>query len=224
MPNYKTFQEPPWARESLASILEPGERIDALADFVDPATQRVSRTIVLTNRNVRFIGFNAGLLRSAAAGTLRGKKLRPVAFKFTIPLHGITGIGVKRAMGGVIQQARVVVEIHWGGAPELWQSRFAEAAELVAKLETVFGEPDLSAKTTEFAEELSKLSALTTAGLLTSGEFDRAKQAFIGRPPDEAAEAVALLRQLHDLYRTNVLSESEFNVKKWDLLGSRSLR
>jgi len=31
--------------------------------------------------------------------------------------------------------------------------------------------------------------------------------------------SVGLLRQLHSLHKSGVLSESEFNMKKWDVLS-----
>ena len=71
------------------------------------------------------------------------------------------------------------------------------------------------------ADEIAKLGELAQQGVITQEEFSRGKELFLGRAPDEAADQVALLRQLHGLWKSGVLSESEFNMKKWDLLSSK---
>jgi hypothetical protein len=68
------------------------------------------------------------------------------------------------------------------------------------------------------ADEIAKLGALAREGILTPEELDRAKEQLLGRPVDEATQTITMLRQLHALYRGKVLSESEFNMKKWELL------
>jgi len=69
------------------------------------------------------------------------------------------------------------------------------------------------------AEELSKLAALRDEGAITSDDWERAKDLYLGKPPSERDESVRQLRKLHDLRRDGVLSESEFNSKKWDILA-----
>jgi hypothetical protein len=69
------------------------------------------------------------------------------------------------------------------------------------------------------ADELSKLAALRDAGLLSASEWERATSLFLGKPSSARDEAIAQLRSLHALHRDGVLSESEFNSKKWDVLA-----
>ena len=69
------------------------------------------------------------------------------------------------------------------------------------------------------ADELSKLAALRDGGLLSLSEWERATALYLGKPPTARDAAIAQLRSLHALHRDGVLSESEFNMKKWDVLA-----
>jgi hypothetical protein len=71
------------------------------------------------------------------------------------------------------------------------------------------------------ADELKKLSDLKSLNVLTEEEFQRAKDLFLGKPPDKREEALTILKNLHSLYKAGVLSESEFNMKKWDILSRK---
>lgn len=70
-------------------------------------------------------------------------------------------------------------------------------------------------------QEIEKLGQLLVAGVITGEEFERGKALFLGAPPDKAASAVELLQNLDALKKKGVLSESEFNVKKWEILSER---
>lgn len=72
------------------------------------------------------------------------------------------------------------------------------------------------------ADELTKLSAMAKDGLLTADEWTRAKELYLGKPADAQALALAHLQQIHRLYKEGVLSESEFNSKKWEILAQES--
>ena len=71
----------------------------------------------------------------------------------------------------------------------------------------------------QVADELSKLAELAQNGLLSADEWERAKELYLGKPPDRRAADTRLLRELHDLHGNGVLSESEFNTKKWEILS-----
>lgn len=73
------------------------------------------------------------------------------------------------------------------------------------------------------ADELGKLAALRDAGVLTEADWSQAKELFLGKRPDAQELAIEQLRQLHSLMLSKVLSESEYNSKKWEIL-SRDLR
>lgn len=70
------------------------------------------------------------------------------------------------------------------------------------------------------ADELSRLAALRDSGVITLQDWEQAKALFLGKPASRRDEAIALLQRLHELRRAGVLSESEYNMKKWDVLAS----
>lgn len=69
------------------------------------------------------------------------------------------------------------------------------------------------------AEELIQLQALREQGVLTEEDWRKAKARFLGEPASKAQESADHIRKLHELYKSGVLSESEFNMKKWDILS-----
>lgn len=72
------------------------------------------------------------------------------------------------------------------------------------------------------AQELAELAALRDAGILDSADWDRARDMFLGKRPDAQRAIAEELRQLHELFKSGVLTESEFNLKKWDVLARTS--
>jgi Short C-terminal domain len=73
------------------------------------------------------------------------------------------------------------------------------------------------------AEEIERLGQLFLAGVVTAEEFERGKTLFLGAPADKVTSAVELLQNLYNLKKKGVLSESEFNMKKWEILSERQL-
>jgi len=73
------------------------------------------------------------------------------------------------------------------------------------------------------AQEIERLGQLFLKGVITPEEFERGKTLFLGTPPDRAASAVELLQSLDALKKQGVLSQSEFNMKKWEILSERLL-
>ncbi len=69
------------------------------------------------------------------------------------------------------------------------------------------------------ADDLDRLAAFAQQGLLTSDEWTRAKEQFLGKPADGRSQALSHLGQVYSLYREGALSESEFNNKKWEILA-----
>lgn len=68
------------------------------------------------------------------------------------------------------------------------------------------------------AEELGQLAVLRQAGTLSDEDWERAKDLFLGKQPNEREAAIDQLKKLGELHRAGILSESEFNSKKWDIL------
>ena len=73
------------------------------------------------------------------------------------------------------------------------------------------------------AAQLAELGELCKNGVITQAEFERGKALFLGNPPDIAAKTLDVLDGLHKLKMNGALSESEYNIKKWELLGGKNL-
>lgn len=67
------------------------------------------------------------------------------------------------------------------------------------------------------ASSIEALTSMRDAGVLSHAEWLRAKDVVL----DARGHTVATIRQLHDLYKSGALSESEFNSRKWEILSSR---
>jgi len=93
-----------------------------------------------------------------------------------------------------------------------------KAEELRVALSSAISSINASS-TSSVAEELAQLAILRDKGVLTVDDWERAKSLFLGKPRDQQDAAIAQLRKLHELQRDGVLSESEFNMKKWDVLS-----
>jgi Short C-terminal domain len=215
----KQWVDPPWLRELIQTELEPGESIEAMADFTSTVRdsagkpQVVTRLFVLTDRYLRSFGLKMTL---ASMVGVRSSKPRPIASSYAIPLHQISSIGETREGSYFVPEARTVAFTGPTG-PETWRTVFVQGARVVdlLKAKVSAGAP----KPIGVADELSKLAALKEEGILTDEEFQRSKALFVGATPDQQSEALDLLRQLHALQRSGVLSEMEFNMKKWDVLS-----
>ena len=73
------------------------------------------------------------------------------------------------------------------------------------------------------ATQIEQLGNLHKQGVITQEEFNRGKALFLGNPPDIAAQTLNILDGLHKLKANGALSESEYNVKKWELLSGKNL-
>jgi hypothetical protein len=71
------------------------------------------------------------------------------------------------------------------------------------------------------AAEIEKLTELMREGILTPEEWQSAKAKIVGLKQDHVDEAVRLLRALHELMTLGGLTESEYNMKKWDVLSQK---
>ena len=98
-------------------------------------------------------------------------------------------------------------------------SPFVEFEELVASIDAAKSGALVVENTAAAANALDQLVPLLNDGILTQEEFDRAKKGFLGATVEVRESSVGLLRQLHSLHKSGVLSESEFNLKKWNILS-----
>jgi predicted Zn-dependent peptidase len=100
-------------------------------------------------------------------------------------------------------------------------SPFAQLKTLSSNLESALSGSSLARNTHNLSEALTRLSGLKAEGIITEEEFERAKSGFIGSSVEIAENSIGILRQLHSLLQSGVLSESEFNMKKWDILSKK---
>ena len=98
-------------------------------------------------------------------------------------------------------------------------SPFVEFEALVTNIDAAKSGALVVKNTTAAADALDQLVPLLNDGILTQEEFDRAKDGFLGATVEVRESSVGLLRQLHSLHKSGVLTESEFNLKKWDILS-----
>ena len=81
-----------------------------------------------------------------------------------------------------------------------------------------------SGQSVSLAEEIQKFVQLYKDGILTKEEFDSAKNRLTGVSASHIEDVVQLLRGLHQLKEQDVLSRSEFNMKKWDVLSRKIIQ
>lgn len=98
-------------------------------------------------------------------------------------------------------------------------SPYNEFAALIKKLESMLAGAAIATQVTSASDAISKLAILKSEGIISEEEFERSKAGFMGSPVEVVETSASLLRQLHSLYKTGVLTESEFNMKKWDILS-----
>jgi hypothetical protein len=98
-------------------------------------------------------------------------------------------------------------------------SPFVEINQLVKDIYAAKSGALVVKNTTAAADALDQLVPLLRDRILTQEEFDRAKDGFLGATVEVRESSVGLLRQLHSLHKSGVLTESEFNLKKWNILS-----
>ena len=111
-------------------------------------------------------------------------------------------------------RGRELMEMYHGSASAEERIRTAhEAAKnLVQRLEGAVPPSGI-------ADELEKLARLVQVGALTVDEWERAKTAILGKPKDKQADAIERVAKLYRVHQTGALSQSEFNMTKWDILS-----
>ena len=86
------------------------------------------------------------------------------------------------------------------------------ASVLIARLEG-------AVPATAVADELHKLAQLAQVGALSPDEWQRAKGLILGHPKDKQADAIDRIAKLYRAHKAGALTESEFNMTKWDILS-----
>lgn len=116
--------------------------------------------------------------------------------------------------------ARVgVLTISCRGETIVVHSLFSSIVEVFRSLEAAKSGAAIASTITSVEESISRLKALLDEGVLTGEEFDRAKNALIGKAADVPESAATSLRQLNNLFLSGVLTEAEYRAKKFDVLA-----
>ena len=139
-----------------------------------------------------------------------------------ISILGVAALGIAVvALAQSIGRRNVVVGLLSGSALSIWAT-VADADEIKQAIDRAVTCREIGGHgPSSTADELEKLAALRNSGVLSSEEWDRAKDLYLGKPPDARAAALEHLRGLFQLHRDGVLSLSEFNTKKWEVLSKR---
>jgi hypothetical protein len=198
----------------IRSALEQGESLLELCDFNAQTTGAV--TGALTNRYVHFMTFR-----------ITKRDGWQVGGHATVPVSKISTIVVNQEKETDTWLLKRIVRIHFSGEgvqEDLTSRWLEEATDFGNHLRTLVNTREVSSGTVSIADEIAKLAQLANEGILTQDELSRAKTLFIGMPPNKIDESIHLLRQLKDLHRQGVLSESEFNMKKWDVMSKRDFQ
>jgi len=198
--------------ELVRTAIGPGEPIRAVARFIglSGTSVRGPLSAALTPRSLHMISCRRrrGRLEISGHGT--------------IPLTKISAVHSKKK----IRNKPYTLTFWWEGKEENLLSTFdQEAEEFTATLnQLVSTSASAPAAAMSVADEIAKLSQLADEGILSQEELTRAKEMFLGKPPSQIDESIRLLRNLKDLHKSGVLSESEFNMKKWDVMSKRDFQ
>jgi len=194
------------------TALEPQEKLLVLCD-VDAVGTNITWTAVLTNYSIKFLGFKRDWL---------GKN-PTLAVNTAIPIHKISTISTSE--GKVF-----LLTFWWEGRQENLQIRMIEVGRALSnKLRHLTSissqtQSSLHVNTSEgVAKELRKLAELVAEGILSNDEMARAKELLLGSPKDGRDEMVRLLRNLNKLKKEGVITQNEYNMKKWDILSKRNM-
>lgn len=132
----------------------------------------------------------------------------------SFPYEGISSIDASKSMLGH------KITVHTAGSRiEIKHINKGDISEFVEQVQKRMGR---SSAPVGVADELAKLASLKESGMLSEEEWGRATSLYLGKASSAREEAIAQLRSLHSLHKQGVLSESEFNMKKWDVLARNS--
>jgi hypothetical protein len=131
-------------------------------------------------------------------------------------IRGLTGSGLAEARDMAQQTPSVIAS----GVPR------PEAEAALAKLESVGAAVELRSASGETVSSLpagatSSVELLVQRGALSETEQLDLKAAMQGKPSEEFRTMTRMLTELHHLYEQGILSEAEFNTKKWEVLARK---
>ena len=194
--------------ELLAKELGPGESIIASADFVWLSRKGcVNCTLTFSRTNARLFLLPASPDEPAQPYACITVPLDQVSISVVSHnIDGFTGPRLSR-IGLILDDDLVTLE-----------GSTVSSVPFIDELQSAIVVAS-NTQDADIPEQLAKLSELQKQGVLTDDEFTRAKELYIGRPLKDSEKAMLLLRSLHDLFAAGALTESEYNIKKWEILS-----
>jgi len=231
----------PWRtdeyRDAIVSVLSPGEVLVSYADCLQAFEWGF---LALTNINIREGAWNGG--EHVGGSWVPTPEIRSMT---TYGIDDVVSASHSKGVGHATEQAinQWFTRALWeqlSRAQRRWTngfgslylglaltsgdgigvaSPFVEFEALVTSIDAAKSGALVVKNTTAAADALDQLVPLLNDGILTQEEFDRAKDGFLGATVEVRESSVGLLRQLHSLHKSGVLTESEFNLKKWDILS-----
>lgn len=199
-------------RELVENELSPGEILLTLCHFQRVGSE--ARGIVgLTDQRVWFFRAKQEWIR---------RKHRLLESK-SVRFDGIAGVSSGEldsdSKTGLTDKSLTCITIWWDGNVDKLAMARAEGQRFVHDLRQLLAQRDILGGGAGVATELEKMAKLVREGVLNNDEWERAKLMLLGKPQDKREDAFRTLRKLYDLYKSGVLSQSEFNMKKWDILS-----
>ena len=130
-------------------------------------------------------------------------------------VRGLTGVGLAEAKDLAQQTPSVIAS----GIPR------PQAEAALAQLEKVGATVELRSSDGKVQSAppgtAASLDLLVERGALTDTERGDFKASLEGKPSEEFRTMLRMLTELHHLYEQGILSESEFNTKKWEVLSRK---
>lgn len=221
------YDTPSIEQKILDSVVLPGERvISGPIEWAYPAYSlawpnvqykmgpQSGRQIIVTERAVYFVIIDSK---------------NNIASQTRVNLDKILSLSVVstfRKMWSILLKTESVVLLkltYLDGQSFAYESQYEEASDLAKSLQIAHAQfqGGTSRNALSVAEEIEKLSKLKDMGILSTDDWERAKQLYLGKPPDSREATIKTLGHLHELFKTGALSESEFRMKKWEILSKK---
>ncbi|MBJ7363024.1 MAG: SHOCT domain-containing protein [Ilumatobacteraceae bacterium] len=170
---------------------------------------------ILTNRNIRSFQFHK-------VGFPLKRYVAVISGSTAIPMHEIRSMSViQKKIKGYPSKMLDLNIVTIVGAHSLISKADSDSIAFGRACERAFQDKVHLEQTKLVGDAIGQISSLLDEGLITKDEFEHAKQGLVGQPASRGTEIVGLLRQLHSLEQSGVLTASEFRMKKWDLLSQK---
>lgn len=190
----------------------PGENLIESCNMVHEGSPVLA---ILTNRNIRSFQFHK-------AGFPHFKYVAIVTGSTAIPMHEIRSMSViQKKIKGYSSKMLELNIVTIVGAHTFISEIGTDSVDFGRACERAFQDKVHLEQTKLVGDAIGQISSLLDEGLISSEEFEHAKKGLVGQPASRGTEIVGLLRQLHSLQQSGVLTASEFRMKKWDLLSQK---